>query len=173
MLSQWRPARRQGSEFGLTAAVDLREVWFRGVELIRSPAISLATSDFIAKSRLRALLDHFAVIEDPREPWRVAHPLAEVLLLVVCGTIADCEDYEGIAECGARPIWNFCAAFCPIIMAFPASVGSPHPDEPHRSVAVLASLHVLGAGDLARRPRPRRHRRQDLPSQSITDAGTD
>jgi predicted transposase YbfD/YdcC len=52
------------------------------------------------KSRLRALLDHFSIIEDPREPWRVAHPLPEVLLLVVCGTIADCEDYEGIAEWG-------------------------------------------------------------------------
>jgi predicted transposase YbfD/YdcC len=52
------------------------------------------------RSRLRALLDHFAVIDDPREPWRVAHPLPEVLLLVVCGTIADCEDYEGIAEWG-------------------------------------------------------------------------
>ena len=52
------------------------------------------------RSRLRALLDHFAVIEDPRDPWRVAHPLPEVLLLVVCGTISDCEDYEGIAEWG-------------------------------------------------------------------------
>jgi len=52
------------------------------------------------KSRLRALLDHFAVIDDPREQWRVAHPLPEVLLLVVCGTIADCDDYEGIAEWG-------------------------------------------------------------------------
>lgn len=52
------------------------------------------------KSRLRALLDHFAIVEDPREPWRVAHPLPEVLLLVVCGTISDCDDYEGIAEWG-------------------------------------------------------------------------
>jgi predicted transposase YbfD/YdcC len=52
------------------------------------------------KSRLRALLDHFATIEDPRDPWRVAHPLPEVLLLVVCGTIADCDDYEGIGEWG-------------------------------------------------------------------------
>jgi predicted transposase YbfD/YdcC len=52
------------------------------------------------KSRLRALLAHFAVIEDPREPWRVAHPLPEVLLLAVCGTIADCDDYEGIAAWG-------------------------------------------------------------------------
>jgi predicted transposase YbfD/YdcC len=30
----------------------------------------------------------------------VAHPLPEVLLLVVCGTVADCDDYEGIAEWG-------------------------------------------------------------------------
>ena len=62
--------------------------------------MSLISSDFADKSRLRALLDHFAVIEDPRQLWRVAHPLSEVLLLVVCGTIADCDDYEGIAEWG-------------------------------------------------------------------------
>jgi DDE_Tnp_1-associated len=52
------------------------------------------------KSSLRALFDHFSVIEDPREPWRAAHPLSEVLLLVVCGTIADCDDYEGVAAWG-------------------------------------------------------------------------
>lgn len=43
------------------------------------------------------MLDHFSVIEDPREPWRVAHPLPEVLLLAVCGTMADCDDYDAIA----------------------------------------------------------------------------
>lgn len=36
----------------------------------------------------------------PRDPWRVAHPLAEVLLLVVCGTMADCDDYDSIAAWG-------------------------------------------------------------------------
>ena len=30
----------------------------------------------------------------------MAHPLPEALLLVACGTIADCEDYEGIAGHG-------------------------------------------------------------------------
>lgn len=60
----------------------------------------LTASPFGEKSRLRALLDHFAVIEDPREPWRVAHPLPEVLLLAVCGTIADCDDYDHIAAWG-------------------------------------------------------------------------
>jgi len=55
---------------------------------------------FGEKSRLRALLEHFSEIEDPREPWKVAHPLAEVLLLVVCGTVADCDDYDHIAAWG-------------------------------------------------------------------------
>lgn len=64
------------------------------------------------KSRLRALLDHFSVIEDPREPWRVAHPLPEVLLLVVCGTISDCDDYEGIADWGEAHL-DFLRRFLP------------------------------------------------------------
>lgn len=64
------------------------------------------------KPRLRALLDHFAVIEDPREPWRVAYPLPEVLLLVVCGTIADCDDYEGIAAWGEAHL-TFLRRFLP------------------------------------------------------------
>lgn len=62
--------------------------------------MSVSTAVFGEKSRLRALLEHFSVIEDPREPWKVAHPLPEVLLLVVCGTIADCDDYDHIAAWG-------------------------------------------------------------------------
>jgi len=54
----------------------------------------------LPKPRLKALLDHFGQIEDPREPWRVAHPLPEVLLLVVCATMADCDDYDSIAAWG-------------------------------------------------------------------------
>lgn len=55
----------------------------------------LATTE---KPRLRLLLDHFSLIEDDREGWRVAHPLPEVLLLVVCGTIAAGDDFEDIAD---------------------------------------------------------------------------
>lgn len=54
------------------------------------------------KPRLRLLLDHFALIEDDREAWRVAHPLPEVLLLMVCGTIAAGDDFEDIADWGHR-----------------------------------------------------------------------
>ena len=62
--------------------------------------MSLAYAVFGEKSRLKALLDHLAIIDDPREPWRVAHPLREVLLLVVCGSMADCNHYDAIAAWG-------------------------------------------------------------------------
>lgn len=52
------------------------------------------------KSRLAILLEHFATIDDPRDVRRITHPLSEILLLVVCGTIADCDDYDHIAAWG-------------------------------------------------------------------------
>ena len=116
------------------------------------------------KSRLRALLDHFAVVDDPREPWRVAHPLPEVLLLVVCGTIADCDDYEGIAEWGEAHL-TFLRRFLPFHHGVPGArwltilMNRIDPD------AVLGRLHGLGPGDMARSSGLRRHRRQDLAAQ--------
>ena len=62
--------------------------------------MSLAFAVFAEKSCLKSLLDHLALIPDPRESWRVALPPCEVLLLVVCGTMADCDDYESIAAWG-------------------------------------------------------------------------
>src|SRR6266849_7614758 len=57
-------------------------------------------SAFSAKPRLRLLLDHFAKIKDTRQAWKVADPLSEVLFLVVCGTIANCDDYDDIVDWG-------------------------------------------------------------------------
>jgi predicted transposase YbfD/YdcC len=74
--------------------------------------VSLVVAELGARSRLRALLEHFSAIEDPREPWRVAHPLPEVLLLVVCGTIADCDDYDTIAAWGEQRL-DFLRRFLP------------------------------------------------------------
>jgi len=61
-----------------------------------SPTPSLASE----KSRLAVLLEHLDTIEDPRDVRRILHPLSEVLLLVVCATIADCDDYDHIAAWG-------------------------------------------------------------------------
>jgi len=56
--------------------------------------------DFGPKPRLRSLLDHFSAVDDPREAWRIAHPLPEVLLLIVCASIASCDDFDDIAAWG-------------------------------------------------------------------------
>lgn len=64
--------------------------------------MDVSPSEFGERSRLRLLLDHLAVIEDVREPHRVAYPLAEIMLLAVCGTIADCDDYDAIAAWGGQ-----------------------------------------------------------------------
>lgn len=68
--------------------------------------------EVLEKPRLRRLLDHFAEVADPREPWRVAHPLPEVLLLVVCGSIASCDDFDDIAAWGQEHL-DFLRRFLP------------------------------------------------------------
>jgi predicted transposase YbfD/YdcC len=54
----------------------------------------------LPKPRLRLLLDHFSAVSDARQSWRVAYPLREVLFLVVCGTIANSDDYDDIVDWG-------------------------------------------------------------------------
>src|SRR3954471_9000994 len=67
--------------------------------------MSLAVLDSLPKSRLKALLDHFGRIDDPRQPSQVAHPLPEVLLLVVCGTICDCALRSTDSADGCPPLF--------------------------------------------------------------------
>jgi predicted transposase YbfD/YdcC len=50
--------------------------------------------------RRKGLLDHFATITDARQPCKVMYPLGEVLALVVCATIAACDDYDDIVLWG-------------------------------------------------------------------------
>jgi predicted transposase YbfD/YdcC len=54
----------------------------------------------VPRARLAVLLEHFSQIEDGREPWRVMYPLAEVLLLLTCATIASCDDFDDIVAWG-------------------------------------------------------------------------
>jgi predicted transposase YbfD/YdcC len=54
----------------------------------------------VPRTRLTLLLQHFSAIKDNREPWRVAFPLGEVLLLVTCATIAGCDDFDDIVAWG-------------------------------------------------------------------------
>jgi hypothetical protein len=52
------------------------------------------------RARLAVLLKHSSQIDDDREPWRVANPLAEALLLLTCATIASRDDFDDIVAWG-------------------------------------------------------------------------
>lgn len=47
-----------------------------------------------------SLIEHFAALEDPRQSWKVVYPLPEILLLVLCGTLAGAEDFVEIRRWG-------------------------------------------------------------------------
>ena len=47
-----------------------------------------------------SLIDQFAALEDPRQSWKVLFPLPEVLLVVLCGTLAGAEDFVEIRRWG-------------------------------------------------------------------------
>lgn len=43
-----------------------------------------------------ALLDQFSALEDPRQSWKVVYPLSEILLAVLCATMAAADDFVEI-----------------------------------------------------------------------------
>ena len=72
------------------------------------------------KPRVKSLLDHFSEVEDFRANWRVAHPLPEILLLVVCATIASCDDFDDIAAWGETHL-RFLRRFLPYHYGIPCA----------------------------------------------------
>jgi DDE_Tnp_1-associated/Transposase DDE domain len=46
------------------------------------------------------LLDHFAALEDPRQAAKVLYPLPEILLLLLCATLAGADDLVEVALWG-------------------------------------------------------------------------
>jgi predicted transposase YbfD/YdcC len=48
----------------------------------------------------KSLIDHFAALEDPRQSWKVVYPLDEILLLVLCATLAAAEDFVEVRRWG-------------------------------------------------------------------------
>jgi len=118
-----------------------------------------------AKSRLALLLDHFSAVKDTRQSWKVAYPLREVLFLVVCGTVADNDDYENIAAPGRGAP----AVPAPLLRVPPWNTlrrlaGRDH--EPDRSRPVLGLLLRLGGRMLAGQAHPGRPGWQDLARKS-------
>ena len=65
------------------------------------------------------VLDHFSALEDPRESWRVLYPLPEILLLVLCATLAGMEDFVEIVLWGKERL-DFLRRFLPFERNIPS-----------------------------------------------------
>ena len=70
---------------------------------------------------LAVFLDHFSGLEDSREAGKVLHPVPEILLVTLCGVMADAEGFEDREDDGSRS-WIFCVSFCLLPMASPATI---------------------------------------------------
>jgi hypothetical protein len=64
-------------------------------------------------------LDHFSALEDPRQSWRVAYPLPEVLLLLLCATLSGMEDFTEISLWGRERL-AFLRRFLPFDRGVPS-----------------------------------------------------
>jgi predicted transposase YbfD/YdcC len=51
-----------------------------------------------------SLLNHFSALDDPRQAWKVVYPLPEILLVVLCGTMAGAENVVEIERWGRRKL---------------------------------------------------------------------
>jgi predicted transposase YbfD/YdcC len=81
------------------------------------------TADFFAdeevpRARVALLLTRFSRLSDDREPWRILYPLAEVLLLLTCATIASCDDFDDIVAWGEHHL-DFLRRFAPFHHGIP------------------------------------------------------
>lgn len=74
----------------------------------------------VEKPRVASLLKHFSALSDSRQSWRVMYPLREVLLLVVCGTIAAGDDYDEIVDWGEAHL-SFLRRFLPFDWGIPCA----------------------------------------------------
>jgi predicted transposase YbfD/YdcC len=80
--------------------------------------IGFFADEEVPRARVALLLKHFSRLSDDREPWRVVYPLAEVLLLLTCATIASCDDFDDIAAWGRHHI-DFLRRFAPFHNGIP------------------------------------------------------
>ncbi len=55
-----------------------------------------ARSDHGGRSGEAVSIEHFSVLEDPRQAWKVEYPLAEIMLLVLCATLAGADGFVDI-----------------------------------------------------------------------------
>lgn len=65
------------------------------------------------------LLEHFSALNDPRQPGKVLYPLPEVMLLVLCATLAGAEDFVEVRLWGHQKL-DFLRSLLPFRRGIPS-----------------------------------------------------
>ena len=71
----------------------------------------------------KSLIDYFSALEDPRQAWKVEYPLPEMLLLVLCATLAGAETFVETTQWGRTKL-EFLRKLCRSSVAFPPTMRS-------------------------------------------------
>lgn len=67
----------------------------------------------------KALLDHFLALDDPRQRGKVVYPLPEIMLLVLCATLAAAEDFVEVRRWGEEKL-DFLRTMLPFAHGIPS-----------------------------------------------------
>jgi predicted transposase YbfD/YdcC len=65
------------------------------------------------------LLDHFSALEDPRQACKAVYPLPEIMLLVLCATLAVAEDFVEVRRWGSEKL-DFLRTLLPFARGIPS-----------------------------------------------------
>ena len=66
-----------------------------------------------------SLLDHFSALDDPRQRGKVVFPLPEIMLLILCGSLAGAEDFVEIRGWGCGKL-RFLRSLLPFAQGIPS-----------------------------------------------------
>ena len=94
-----------------------------------------------------SLLDHFAALEDPRQRAKVLYPLPEILLLLLCASLAGADDLAEVELRGGEHL-AFLRRFLPCRHGIPS----------HRRPGALRANRRAGPSGGVRSPMDRRAR---------------
>jgi predicted transposase YbfD/YdcC len=72
-----------------------------------------------SKATKRPLIEHFSALKDPRQIWKVVYPLPEIMLLVLCATLAGAEDFVEVRLWGVKNL-DFLRRFLPFNDGLPS-----------------------------------------------------
>lgn len=67
----------------------------------------------------RSLIDHFSALDDPRQAWKVEYPLPEIMLLVLCATLAGADSFVDVRFWGRKKL-DFLRTLLPFKKGIPS-----------------------------------------------------